>query len=214
MLIAVRYASILGAVAVLLVAAGAAQAVSTLPTNGTVTTFQVAGDQLEFDSDESSNYPIVDIPINLYQDPITDPDTELVIGTVYEFVIPNFYDPLPQKTLDISMVGSNSGASELELPRVLDIIGSDAPYESIGPSVPVFGSFVSGSSSPDPAGLLVTEAWEMFPNPDWEIVKIFVPSAFQLQSIEIATQSLPEPGTAALMAAGLFGLGMAGRRRR
>ena len=61
---------------------------------------------------------------------------------------------------------------------------------------------------------VVTEAWEMFPNPDWEIVKIFAPTAFQLQSIEIATQSLPEPGTAALTAAGLFGLGMAGRRRR
>jgi hypothetical protein len=54
----------------------------------------------------------------------------------------------------------------------------------------------------------------MFPNPDWEVVKIFAPTAFELDDIMIYTKSIPEPGTAALMAAGLFGLGMAGRRRR
>ena len=64
-----------------------------------------------------------------------------------------------------------------------------------------------------PGPELVTEAWEMFPNPDWEVVKIFVPSAFELESIQIATQSIPEPATAALLLAGLFGLGLAGRRR-
>jgi hypothetical protein len=76
--------------------------------------------------------------------------------------------------------------------------------------VPVPASLVARNSAP----LLVTEAWEMFPNPDWEVVKIFAPLAFELQSITIETQSIPEPGTAALLLVGLFGLGLAGRCRR
>ena len=62
---------------------------------------------------------------------------------LYEFVIPNFYDPLPKKTIDITLVGANSGASEAERPSVLDIIGADSPYGSPGPSVPVLASLVA-----------------------------------------------------------------------
>ena len=47
--------------------------------------------------------------------------------------------------------------------------------------------------SRDARAELVIEAWEMFPNPDWEVVKIFAPSAFELESIQISTQSIPEP---------------------
>ena len=54
----------------------------------------------------------------------------------------------------------------------------------------------------------------MFPNPDWEVVKIFVPEAFELQSIKIVTQSIPEPGTVALLVVGLLGLGRASRHQR
>ena len=197
-----RCTSILSALAVLLIAAGA-QAISSLPMNGTVTNFDVNGSQLVFEWDRSSNFDIDESQLELLQNAIPG------AGIVYEFVIPNFYDPLPKKTIDITMKGSNPSASGAELPSVLDIIGSDSPYGSPGSSVPVFASLVSR----DPQSELVTEAWEMFPNPDWEVVKIFVPSAFELESIQIATQSIPEPGTAVLLVAGLFGLGVAGRRR-
>ena len=147
MSITVRSASVLAALAVLLVAAGATQALPTLPTNGTLTTFQVGEDQPEFFSDGNSDYPIADFPIKLYQNPITDPDDELiVVGMLYEFVIPNFYDPLPLKTLVISMLGSDPAASEPELPSVLDIIGADAGYEEVPPRGPAEKwPFLSGS---------------------------------------------------------------------
>ncbi len=105
-------------------------------------------------------------------------------------MIPNFYDPLPKKTIDIIMTGSNPCASGDELASVLDIIGSDSPYESPGPSVPVFASLVSRDAQAE----LVIEAWEMFPNPDWEVVKIFAPSAFELESIQIVDAVDPRAG--------------------
>ena len=202
MLITVRCTLILSALAVLLIASGA-QAIPVIPTNGTVTHFDVDSQQLSFERDQSSTFDIDESQLELLQNEIPG------AGILYEFVIPNFYDPLPEKTIDITMVGSNPCATGTNLPSVLDIIGSDSPYGSPGTSVPVYASLVSR----DPQRELVTEAWEMFPNPDWEVVKIFVPSAFELVSIQIATQSIPEPGTAALLVAGLFGLGLAGRRR-
>jgi hypothetical protein len=205
--IAARFTSIFAALAVLLIAAGTAHALST---NGTLTTFDVASQQLVFEWDANSAFQIVDTEVTLFQNEITLPGGGLVVGTLYEFVIPNFYDPLPKKTIDITLVGENAGTSEAERPSVLDIIGSDSPFESPGPSVPVPASLVARTSAP----LLVTEAWEMFPNPDWEVVKIFAPLAFELQSITIETQSIPEPGTAAMLLVGLFGLGLAGRCQR
>jgi hypothetical protein len=197
-----RCTLILSALAVLLIASGS-QAISVLPTNGTVTDFDVGSQQLAFEWDQGSAFDIDPSQLVLLQNEIPG------AGIVYEFVIPNFYDPLPKKTIDITMQGLNPCASGAELPSVLDIIGSDSPYGSPGASVPVFGSLVSR----DPQSELVTEAWEMFPNPDWEVVKIFVPTAFELESIRIETQSIPEPTTAALMAAGLLGLALAGRRQ-
>lgn len=207
MSIAVRSASILAALAVLLVASGAAQAqglVEWMGNNGTLTTFDVDTQDLQFASDPNSEFAIDPNQLELLQNEI------IGAGTLYEFVIPNFFDPLPKKIIFIQMTGSNLGAIGAELPYVLDIIGSDSPYPDGGPSVPVLASYIDGTSG---SGSVI-EAWEMFPNPDWEVVKLFAPTAFELDSIVIATQSIPEPGTVALMAAGLLGLGMAGRRRR
>jgi hypothetical protein len=206
MLIKRSCVSILSALVGLLVASGA-QANSVLDPNSTLTNFSVATQQVVFDWDQSSNFPIVDTEVSLIQHGVPDGSPA---GIVYEFVIPNFYDPLPKKIVQVLLSGLNPGAIGPELPSVLDIIGSDSPYGSPGPSVPVIGSYASGSVG----STVVFEAWEMFPNPDWEVVKIFVPTAFELQSISIWTQSIPEPGTVALLAAGLFGLGLAGHRRR
>lgn len=207
MSIAVRYSSLLAALAVSLIVAGAARA---LPTNGTLTTFDVAGQQLSFEWDVNSAFQIDPDQLSVLQNEIALPGSGLVVGTLYEFVIPNFYDPLPKKTIDIVLVGANTGASEAERPSVLDIIGSDSPFGGSGPSVAVLGSLVDRTSEPE----LVTEAWEMFPNPDWEVVKIFAPLAFELQSIRIETQSVPEPGTAALLVVGFSGLALVGRYGR
>ena len=207
---AFRCAPTLAALAVLLLASGA-QANSVLPVNGTITEFAVEGQTLSFEWDQDSSYDIVHDEVGLFQHEICVPGCLPIEGTFYAFVIPNFHDPLPKKTIDVTMVGSNPSAGEADLPSVLLVIGADFPYLGSDPSWPdlVWGSRVSGNSAPE----LVTEAWEMFPNPDWEVVKIFVPSAFELTHIRIETQSIPEPTTAALMAAGLFGLALAGRRR-
>ena len=105
-----RCTSILSALAVLLIAAGA-QAISSLPMNGTVTNFDVDSQQLLFEWDQSSQYEIVNTEVGLFQHEISFPGCLPIEGTFYAFVIPNFYDPLPKKTVDITMVGSNASAA-------------------------------------------------------------------------------------------------------
>ncbi len=60
------------------------------------------------------------------------------------------------------------------------------------------------------------EHWEMHPNPDFETVKVFIPTAFEFLSMHITTQSIgevPEPGVLVLLGGGFAGLLFAGRRR-
>ena len=71
--------------------------------------------------------------VTMYDDNIIIPGPQLV-GTIYEFVIPNFYDPLPMKKIEITMLGGNEGASGLALPGVLDIIGADSDFNNGGPA--------------------------------------------------------------------------------
>lgn len=178
--------------------------------NSTITTFNAITGALTFDWDQNSQYDITGTDVTLNADDITTFGPR-VVGTVYEFVIPNFYDPLPMKKIEIEMAGANSGANGLALPSVFDIIGADSDYTNGGPAQPVFGSFVSGTINPT----LVTESWEMFPNPDFEIVKIYVPVEFELQSILIATQStvVPVPASAWLFGSGMLGLVVIARRK-
>jgi hypothetical protein len=177
--------------------------------NATMTTFNAVTGALTFNWDQNSPYNITGTEVTLNMDNTISGAT--LVGTIYEFVIPNFYDPLPMKKIEITMMGGNAGASGFELPSVLDIIGSDSDYSNGGPAQPVHGSFISGTSSPT----LVTEYWEMFPNPDFEIVKIYAPSEFELQSIAIDTQStVPVPASAWLFGSGLLGLVGISRRKR
>ena len=163
-------------------------------TNGTVTVY--TGGQLTFDYDQSSQYNLSPFEASVQYDLIGE------IGTLYEFMIPNFYDPLPMKTVEITMSGANSGPSGFSLAYVLDVFGADSPYGEPGPAVPVQGYFVSGTATT----VLVTELWEMFPNPDFEHVKIWAPTDFKLESINIVTQSVPVPATMLLLGSGLLGL--------
>ena len=171
--------------------------------NTTLTTFDAVSGGITFEWDLGSEYEITGTDVTLFENDIIGSGRK-VVGTVYEFVIPNFYDPLPMKNIEITMHGANWCTSESERPSVLDIIGSDSDFNTGGPSLPVLGSYVSGSTN----ATLVTEHWEMFPNPDFEIVKLYVPAKFELQSINIATQStvIPVPASVWLFSSGLLGL--------
>jgi hypothetical protein len=195
--------------------AGQASALSVGP-NWTQTNFDANSGALSFDWDPNSQYDIVDLTpgdgnpipeVVLFQNDITGV-SGAIVGTVYEFTIPNFFDQEPMKKVWITMSGANSGAQGSDIPYVFDIIGSDTLG---GPSYPVFGSLISGSKTPT----LVQEYWEMFPNPDWETVKLYVPTAFELQRIIIDTQStaVPIPAAIWLFGSGMLGLVAVARRR-
>lgn len=188
---------------------GPVQAITVFSSNETMTTYDSLTGNVTFAWDQSSQYEITGTSVTLYSNDIITPGTGYV-GTVYEFVIPNFYDPLPMKKIEISMLGSNGGASGFELPSVLDIIGADSDFANGGAALPVLGSYVSGTIS----STLVTEYWEMFPNPDFEIVKLYVPVEFELQRISIATQSTVVPVPAALWLFGSGVLALVGMARR
>jgi hypothetical protein len=189
---------------------GVVEAATITSENSTLTTYDANTGDLKFEWDQNSPYDITGNEVTLNIDSIVTSGPS-VIGTLYEFVIPNFYDPLPMKKIEITMEGANGGASGFDLPGVLDIIGADSDYINGGPALPVYGSFVSGAISPT----LVTEYWEMFPNPDFEIVKLYVPIEFELQSITIATQStlVPIPASVWLFGTGILGLVGVTRRK-
>lgn len=165
--------------------------VQAIMTNGTETIYTAAApsDPLIFNFDEESEYELSFPDPRVTVDAIGEGDGG---AKIYEFVIPNFYDPLPDKTVEITITGANSEANGLDLPRILDIIGSDSLFGESSPAQPAFGEFVSGSNEPT----IVKELWHIFPNPDYEIVKIWVPNAFNLVSIKIETQSVPLPNEA------------------
>ena len=169
--------------AVFLIGVTSAQAIMT---NGTETTYTASDKKITFVADLNSKYRLSPFDANVKVDEIfITPDT--LVGTIYEFVIPNFYDPLPKKTVEITISGTNDSASGYDMAKVLDVFGADTPFSKSGPAEQVEGFFVSSRETSE----LVTELWEIFPNPDFEYVKIWVPLNFGLRGIKIVTQSVP-----------------------
>lgn len=136
------------------------------------------------------------------------------IGTILTVTIPNFFDPLPTKDFWVELRGGNGGAQGAERPVVISLVGSDSPFPSGGGSAPVFGSFVSSSGGCDGGiGCIEEQRWLLEPNPDFETFSVYIPTAYEFLGATIITQSVPEPGSLAMVASGLLGLALAGRRR-
>jgi len=178
-----------------------------LPPQSTITTYDATSGQTTFQWDQDSQFDIVLEP-GQTEPQVTVIKNDLPGGSLYQFIIPNFYDPLPVKNISIAFFGQNSGATTGDFPFVLDIVGADSEFGTDAPAVPVFGDIVDRTESPT----LVTESWIMFPNPDFEVVKFFAPFTYELGQVEIFTESIPEPASVAL-----FGLGsvlLLARKRR
>ena len=194
-----RMFAVLAVGVVLLMAATGAEAAMM---NWTETVYTASSDSWTFDYDMNSQYDLTPTEVTVKKDPIFIAPAVTLVGTIYQFTIPNFYDPLPKKTLQITLSGTNSNASGFGLATVLDVLGSDAPFGEIGPSLPAQGQFISGTTSPT----LITQLWHILPNPDWESVKIWSPSEFGLDKIKIVTQSVPLPASILLLGSALVGL--------
>lgn len=193
--------------------------------NWTRTVWTSSGGLQSFEFDPDSNWEIVDFdpdtpqiedPRVLTEDILTGSPTDPVdVGTLISITIPNFFDPLPRKTVQIEITGGNPEPGGLERAFVIDIVGGDADFDQGGPSRPVFGVLESTQGTPGD-GFVVREVWGMTPNPDHETVTIFAPRDFDLQTIEIVTESIgevPAPPAAALVGLALAGV-LARRRHR
>jgi hypothetical protein len=120
----------------------------------------------------------------------------------YHFYMPNFVDPLPQKLMRIQVTYSNPEPFVAGMQIFDPIIGVIAQ--------PVAN--VSGTPNNPAADGYFYEDWEIAPNPDYEIVDIYVPTGSLLHQVVIDTVSLPEPATMTLLAVGA--LAMIRRRRK
>jgi hypothetical protein len=201
-----RVLALLGLSIMILIGATGTEAAMT---NWTETLYTASTGELTFDWDRNSQYELAPFDPTVKEDDITQAASASLVGTVYQFMIPNFFDQLPRKTVQVTISGkSPDSIGGLSLATVLDVFGSDTPLGSQG-SVYVPGFFDEGTMSPN----LVTEHWHILPNPDWDVVKIWAPAVFELEAIKIQTQSVPLPASILLLGSALAGLVVLRRKR-
>ena len=139
-------------------------------------------------------------------------------GIIVTITLPNFVDPLPRKHIDVLFEGANPDPSIL--PSVIDVTGFDIPFGSDQQEFDVLVGFDAPGQMqliPTDGGLIKTELWKILPNPDYEIIRVFIPFEFEWVKLHITTQSLgrvvPEPSALVLASVGMLGLLVMGRRR-
>lgn len=132
--------------------------------------------------------------------PLTDPAIPTFDGLYHIYMIdmPNFYDDLPEKWMQVQLTWLSTGA--LQSPEVI--------VEGYEQGVPVltYDDVIPSFLDVDYAVWDIT----LVPNPDWEMIHIRVPENMAITQVVIDTISIPAPGTLALASASFI----ATRRRR
>jgi len=135
--------------------------------------------------------------------PALDIDSLGTYGDIYSFFMPNFVDPLPLKLMRVQVTYFG---------LVAPIIGKIVAYDPTGPVQTEKLEHVVDAALTDGA-LYYYEDWQLWPNPDWEIVQIFVPGGSTLHQVVIDTISTPLPPAIWLLGTALMGLMVIARRR-
>ncbi|MCC7413997.1 MAG: hypothetical protein IT495_20445 [Gammaproteobacteria bacterium] len=117
------------------------------------------------------------------------------------FEIPNIPDNRPVKHIQIQINGVWTPGLEPVLTSVTGFFG------------PTFPPGVFAGSEETFPGFHRVEWWDIFPNPDFETLLLFLPNTTFVNQVVIDTIStIPLPAAWALLLAGLGGIGLAPRR--
>lgn len=161
----------------------------------------------DFEWDADSPYPLFEAPDG---PTVTDITPAIgATGTVLEIFIPNFVDPLPLKKLRIQ-VTYEPGSSGLD-PLVVGVTGVDDPAGTV-PGILV--DHVVDDEDPSDTLAYFYEDWVVYPNPDYELIELFVPFGVTLDEVIVDTVStVPVPGALYLFASALALGGIKLRKR-
>lgn len=118
-------------------------------------------------------------------------------GTIYKMDFPNFIDDLPRKRIQIQLTWFNPNLYQYAPSVYITPLGEDGPFDIIGDTEPTMLDQATVSSN------LIGHAkyeYTIFPNPDQEVIEIFVPEFLYLEQVYIDTISeVPEPGSLSLI---------------
>lgn len=125
---------------------------------------------------------------------------------IIDLYIPNWIDLLPVKFIRVQMTVQNSG-----MPGAVHVAGITASDPQGITGVQFVGA--TETLIPGTLGQLVhrVEDWRIFPNPDFENIRIIVPTDTLVDQIVVDTISIPEPATIGLLT--LAGATLLRRRR-
>lgn len=124
-------------------------------------------------------------------------------GGIVNIAMPNFIDQLPRKEIWVQIKYVPGGAS----PYVTAVEAFD---EEAGQ---VLGTLNGSIDNPD-FGFRV-ESWQILPNPDFELIQIYVPAAVTIDQVVVDTIStVPEVSTLALCGGSILVLAVGARLRR
>lgn len=148
-------------------------------------------------------------PLNMvwYSDANVDGWISLPQSSILNFNLPNFIDEEPLKKIWIQI-----NYIPLEDPQDYPFVVAVEAYDQEAGSV--LGQFQGSFALPELG--YRAEAWEIYPNPDFELVQIYLQPGILVDQVIIDTVSIPELSTAVLsgmVVAGAAGFSLLRRRR-